>query len=171
MSICKSVRYSALETRLEMYCLNGIGELWGCTSTVLIVCYCPFVLVCLFVFLDMTQVSIFWKVRTSIEKLSPSDWTVDEPVEHFLEWWLIWEGIVHYGWYNPWEGSPKLYKKAIWGWRHGSEVKSTDCFFQRSWVQFPATTWWLTTICNGIQCTLLVCVWRQLQCTHIDKNK
>jgi hypothetical protein len=31
-------------------------------------------------------------------------------------------------------------------------------FFQRSWVQFPATTWWLTTICNGIWCPLLVCL-------------
>jgi hypothetical protein len=27
---------------------------------------------------------------------------------------------------------------------------------QRSWVQFPATTWCLTTICNGIWCLLLV---------------
>jgi hypothetical protein len=25
-------------------------------------------------------------------------------------------------------------------------------------LQFPATTWWLTTICNGIQCPLLVCL-------------
>jgi hypothetical protein len=30
--------------------------------------------------------------------------------------------------------------------------------FQRSWVHFPATTWWLTTICNGIWCPLLVCL-------------
>jgi hypothetical protein len=29
--------------------------------------------------------------------------------------------------------------------------------FQRSWVQIPATTWWLTTICNEIWCSLLVC--------------
>jgi hypothetical protein len=28
--------------------------------------------------------------------------------------------------------------------------------FQRSWVQVPATTWWLTTICKGIWCPLLV---------------
>jgi hypothetical protein len=28
----------------------------------------------------------------------------------------------------------------------------------RSRVQLPATTWWLTTICNGIRCILLVCV-------------
>jgi len=29
--------------------------------------------------------------------------------------------------------------------------------FQRSWFQIPATTWWLTTICNWIRCPLLVC--------------
>jgi hypothetical protein len=28
--------------------------------------------------------------------------------------------------------------------------------FQRSWVQIPATTWWLTTICNEIRWPLLV---------------
>jgi hypothetical protein len=36
-------------------------------------------------------------------------------------------------------------------------------------LQFPATTWWLTIICNGIQYPLLGCVWRQLQCTRIHK--
>jgi len=30
-------------------------------------------------------------------------------------------------------------------------------FFQRSWVQFPVTTRWLTTICNEIECPLLAC--------------
>ena len=30
--------------------------------------------------------------------------------------------------------------------------------FQRSWVQLPVTTWWLTTICNGILFPLLVCL-------------
>ena len=30
--------------------------------------------------------------------------------------------------------------------------------------QFPATTWWLTTICNGLRCPLLVCLK-----THIHK--
>ena len=30
--------------------------------------------------------------------------------------------------------------------------------FQRSWVQFPATTWWLTTICNKIWRPLLECL-------------
>ena len=35
-------------------------------------------------------------------------------------------------------------------------------------IQFPAPTWWLTTICNGIWCTLLLCP-NQLLCTHIHK--
>jgi hypothetical protein len=35
-------------------------------------------------------------------------------------------------------------------WRGGSAVKSTKLLFQQSWVHFPATTWWLTSICNGI---------------------
>jgi hypothetical protein len=28
--------------------------------------------------------------------------------------------------------------------------KSTQLLFRRSGVQIPATTWWLTTICNKI---------------------
>jgi hypothetical protein len=36
------------------------------------------------------------------------------------------------------------------GWEHW-------LLFQRSCVQFPATTWWLTTIYNGIWCPLLAC--------------
>jgi hypothetical protein len=32
----------------------------------------------------------------------------------------------------------------------------------------PITTWWLTTIYNGLQCPLWVCG-RQLQSTHINK--
>ena len=32
-------------------------------------------------------------------------------------------------------------KETFWGWRVGSVVKSTRLIFQRSWVQFPATTW------------------------------
>ena len=42
------------------------------------------------------------------------------------------------------------------GWRNGSAAKEHWLLSQRSWVQFPATTWWLTTICNGIQCPHLV---------------
>jgi hypothetical protein len=49
--------------------------------------------------------------------------------------------------------------KIILGWKDGSAVKSTHwLLFQRPPVQFPATTWWLTTICNGIRCPLLVCL-------------
>ena len=40
-------------------------------------------------------------------------------------------------------------------WLRGSEHW---LLFQRSWVQFPATTWWLTAICNEIWCPLLVCL-------------
>jgi hypothetical protein len=72
-------------------------------------------------------------------------------------------------------------------WSSGSAFKSTDCslrgcefkpqwlfsfwglerwlsgdehrlLFQRSWVQFPAPIWWLTTICNDLWCCLLVCL-------------
>jgi hypothetical protein len=35
-------------------------------------------------------------------------------------------------------------------------------------VQFPATTWWLTAICNGIWCSLLVCL-ETVLCTHSNK--
>jgi hypothetical protein len=38
-------------------------------------------------------------------------------------------------------------KERYSGWRDCSEVLSTDC---SSRIQFSATTWWLTTICNGI---------------------
>jgi hypothetical protein len=41
-------------------------------------------------------------------------------------------------------------KLTMWGWRDGSEVKSTELFFQRSSGHFLASTWWLTTISNGI---------------------
>jgi hypothetical protein len=41
--------------------------------------------------------------------------------------------------------------------------------FQRSWVQFPATTWWLITICNGIRCPLLVCLKKATVYSHIHE--
>jgi hypothetical protein len=44
------------------------------------------------------------------------------------------------------------------GWWDGSVGKSTRLLFQRSGVQIPATTWWLTTIRNKIWCPLLVCL-------------
>jgi hypothetical protein len=45
------------------------------------------------------------------------------------------------------------YKK-IQGLERWRSSKEHRLLFQRSWVQFPATTWWLTTICNGIWCPL-----------------
>jgi hypothetical protein len=48
------------------------------------------------------------------------------------------------------------------GWRDDSVVKSTELLFWRSWVQIPATTRWLTTICNEIGCPK-----KQLQHTYI----
>jgi hypothetical protein len=49
-------------------------------------------------------------------------------------------------------------KYVISGWWDGSVGKSTWLFFQRSGVQIPATTWWLTTIRNKIWRPLLVCL-------------
>jgi hypothetical protein len=52
-------------------------------------------------------------------------------------------------------GQPELHRETLsqktkkGGWQNGSVGKSTDLFFRRSWVQIPATSWWLTTICNG----------------------
>jgi hypothetical protein len=39
--------------------------------------------------------------------------------------------------------------------------------FRRSWVQFPATTWWLSHLQYDL--TPSSGVWRQLQCTHTHK--
>jgi hypothetical protein len=49
---------------------------------------------------------------------------------------------------------------------NGSVVKSW-LFFPRSWVQFPATAWWFTTICNGMLYPLLVCLSRATVNSHI----
>jgi hypothetical protein len=43
----------------------------------------------------------------------------------------------------------KKKKKPQGGWRDGSVVKSTCCYFQRTWVQFLAPIWQLTTVCNS----------------------
>jgi hypothetical protein len=72
---------------------------------------------------------------------------------------LRWEGETPWNWFHfsnlgYYHGLRNLIK----GWRDGSTVKSTRLLFLRSRVQFPATTWWLTTICNGIWCPLLVCL-------------
>jgi len=40
-------------------------------------------------------------------------------------------------------------KQYYGGWRDGSGAKSTGCSSWKLLVQFPATTWWLTTICNS----------------------
>jgi hypothetical protein len=47
-----------------------------------------------------------------------------------------------------------LFIPLMMGWRDDPVVKRTDCSSTdcSSWVQFPVTTWWLTTICNGIWC-------------------
>jgi hypothetical protein len=47
--------------------------------------------------------------------------------------------------------SPYLLKEIqTLGWWDGSVGKSTRLLFWRFRVQIPATTWWLTTICNKI---------------------
>jgi hypothetical protein len=58
---------------------------------------------------------------------------------------------------------PSTWKKVFlrkwgWGWWDGSVGKSTRLLFRRSRVQIPATTWWLTTICNKIWLPLLECL-------------
>lgn len=42
-----------------------------------------------------------------------------------------------------------LYDMKVGGWRDGSAVESTWMLFQRTWVQFLAPTWQLTTVCNS----------------------
>jgi hypothetical protein len=58
--------------------------------------------------------------------------------------------------------SERMFQIYLWkevkGWWDGSTDKSTRLFFWRSWVQFPATTWWLTTIPNKIWRPLLECL-------------
>jgi hypothetical protein len=57
------------------------------------------------------------------------------------------------------EGQPGLSKEFKGGgWWDGSVSKSTRLLFQRSWVQIPPITWWLTTICNEIWLPLLECL-------------
>jgi hypothetical protein len=53
---------------------------------------------------------------------------------------------------------PALPKNTFRSWRDDWVVEEHWLLFQRSWVQIPATTWWLTTICNGIRSPLLVCL-------------
>jgi hypothetical protein len=44
------------------------------------------------------------------------------------------------------------------GWKDGSAVKRTDCSSTRPKFNSQQPQWWLTTICNGIWCPLLVCL-------------
>jgi hypothetical protein len=67
----------------------------------------------------------------------------------------------------PWRCSRATHKTQDRGWWDGSVGKSTRLLFRRSGVQIPATTWWLTTICNKIWHSLFWSVWGQLQCTYI----
>jgi hypothetical protein len=46
------------------------------------------------------------------------------------------------------------YLKISWGWRDGSEVKSTGCS-SRGLSSIPATTWWFITTYNEILFPLL----------------
>jgi hypothetical protein len=58
-----------------------------------------------------------------------------------------------------------LKHKKIWGlerWLSGHWL-----LFQRSWVQIPATTWWLTTTRNEIWSPLLVYLKTATVCLHI----
>jgi hypothetical protein len=58
------------------------------------------------------------------------------------------------------------------GWWDGSVGKSTRLLFRRSGVQIPATTWWLTTICNKIWRPLLECLKTATVYLHIiNKSK
>jgi hypothetical protein len=87
----------------------------------------------------------------------------------FLETWThsdqpskFWD----YSWYPPLHSAQEcpstslqiLDKSKLVGWWDGSVGKSTRLLFRRSEVQIPATTWWLTTICNEIWLPLLECL-------------
>jgi hypothetical protein len=61
-------------------------------------------------------------------------------------------------------------QKWIWGWWDGSVGKSTRLLFRRSGVQIPATSWWLTTICNKIWLPLLECLKTATVYLHIINN-
>jgi hypothetical protein len=63
------------------------------------------------------------------------------------------------------------YKPYPGGWRDGSGVKSTDCSSGGPEFKIPATTWWLTTICNEIGCPLLVCLKTATVYLHIISKK
>lgn len=41
------------------------------------------------------QQRIMWEEGTSTEKMTLADWPVGKPVVHFLNQWLMWEGLSH----------------------------------------------------------------------------
>jgi len=59
-------------------------------------------------------------------------------------------------------------KQGLERWLSGKEHR---LLFQRSWVQFPATTWWLTAICNEIWWPFLVCLTATVYSHKINKLK
>ena len=38
---------------------------------------------------------VIWEDDTSIENMPPSDWPLDKPVGHFLDWWVMEKGSDH----------------------------------------------------------------------------
>jgi len=73
--------------------------------------------------------------------------------------------------WSPGTHTPASQDSGSLGWRDGSAVKSTRLLFQRSWVQFPATTWWLTTICKEIWCPLLMYLKTAAVYLYMSKSK
>jgi hypothetical protein len=46
--------------------------------------------------------------------------------------------------------SSGVHKKCLGDGEMAQQIKSTGCSSKGPVVEFPATIWWLTTICNGI---------------------
>jgi hypothetical protein len=49
------------------------------------------------------------------------DWAACKPVGHFLNYWLMEEGLACCEWLHPWAGGPDFCKKAGWA-SHGKQV-------------------------------------------------
>jgi hypothetical protein len=88
-----------------------------------------------------------------------------------LETWWPWQPTVLY--LTPYWTLPRHFTairvchRGLVSWLSGEEHW---LLFQRSWVQIPATTWWLTTIRNETWCPLLVCLKTATVYLHI-RNK
>jgi hypothetical protein len=61
-------------------------------------------------------------------------------------------------WSTEWVPGQLGYTENVVSKNIKNKIKRHWLLFQRSWVQFPATTWWLTTICSRVWCPLLVCL-------------